>query len=57
MFYDVSNDKSDGVPPLQGGRNMAGEYPGLRSQTRSSLGYNLTGFQPWVVGGHEDGLI
>ena len=32
-------------------------YPGLRSGTRFSLGDNLTGFQPWVVGGHEDGFI
>ena len=38
------------VPPFQGGRNMGAENPGLRSRTRSSLGYNIAGLQPWEVG-------
>ena len=35
-----------GVPARQAGEQFIGDYPGLRSRTRSSLGYNLAGFQP-----------
>ena len=35
-----------GVPALQAGERFDDIYPGLRSPTRSSLGYNLAGFQP-----------
>ena len=35
-----------GVPARQAGEQFIGDYPGLRSRTRSSLGYNLVGFQP-----------
>ncbi len=39
------------VPVLQtGGYILVGLYPGLRSGTRSSLGYNLAGLQPSVHG-------
>ncbi len=34
------------VPASQAGERFEGIYPGLRSRTRSSLGYNFAGFQP-----------
>jgi len=38
--------KSSEGASLSGRDNMRGEYPGLRSQTRSSQGYKLAGLQP-----------
>ena len=38
--------RSGAVPALQARERFDGIYPGLRSRTRSSLGYNMAGFQP-----------
>ena len=43
---DVGNGKIDGEHSFQDGRNILDGYPGLRSGTRFSLGYNITGLQP-----------
>ena len=41
----------DAVPALQAGEQFDGIYPGLRSPTRSCLGYNLAGLQPSASSG------
>ena len=46
----------DAVPALQAGERLDGVYPGLRSWTRSSLGYNLAGFQPSELARFEKGI-
>ena len=49
----------DAVPALQAGEQFDGIYPGLRSSTRSNLGYNLAGFQPLesACGRHPDLIL